>query len=240
MAPRETTRGILGESLLFMFTAAALAAAVSILSMFDNPTPQGSAAIATSYTVIAGILYACRNYCDEGKWKRFAVTIALAPMLVILSTVNVAHTVGIEMEMAIIGTVSVWVTAAVVAGIVYLLRWWYLSRRWLTKMLIKKYSETGDHCKSIQEAESTKCLPFQHRNYIEDPTNFSSCKSVALQLAQSLDAVNRPCDASRVRLVANGFTTDQANSLLKEQAILTATHQLHLIQPSNCSGRGNG
>ena len=91
-------------------------------------------------------------------------------------------------------------------------------------MRIKKHNKSGDHHKAIQEAENTKCRPFQLRNYIEDPANFSSCKSAALQLSQSLDAANRSRDATWVRLVANGWTTEQANAFLEEQARLTDAH----------------
>ena len=233
MALWETMRGIVWEILLFMFAAAAVAATASLLEMLNSQAPKEGAIIATSFALIATTLYAARTYWDERKWKRFAVTTALAPTLLILSIANVANTMGIELDNAIIGIAGVLATAAGVAAIVYLLRWGYLICRWRAKIRIKRHSQVGDHLKSIQEAENTKCWPFQHRNYIEDPTNFSSCKSAALQLAQSLDAVNRPCDAARVRLVANGFTTHQANSLLEEQAILNAAHRLHLIQPSN-------
>lgn len=233
MALWETMRAICGEILLFVFVASTVAAAASLLDMLDSSTPKEGAIIATSFTIVAGMLYAARTYWDERKWKRFAVTTTLAPTLVTLSIANVAHTINIELVTAILGTAGVLVTAAVVVGIVYLFRWVYLIRRWCIKMRIKKHNRTGDHHKAIQEAEKAKVWPFQCRNYIEDPANFSSFKSAALQLARSLDAVNRPSDATRVRLVANGWTVDQANSLLEEQAILADAHRLRLIQPSS-------
>ena len=229
----QTTRGIFGESMLFMFTTASLAAATSLLDMLDSPTPKEGAVIATSFAVVAAMLYAARTYWDEGKWKRFAVTTTLAPTLLILSVANVAHTMRIDLDTAILGSVGILMMAMIVTGILYLLRWIYLFLRWCIKRRIEKYSKAGDHRRAIQEAEKARCRPFQHRNYIEDPANFSSCKSAALRLSRSLDAANRPSDATRVRLVANGWTVDQANSFLEEQSMLADARRLRLIQPSN-------
>ena len=224
MALWETIRGIIGEILLFIFAAAIFAAAVSVLDMLDSPTPKERAALGTFFTLIAGILYAARTYWDEKRYKRFVVTTTLAPTLVILSIADVAHTVNIVLVSAFLGTAVVLITAAGVAGIVYLLRWLYLISRWCIKMRIKKHGKAGDHNKAIQDAEKAAYWPFQRRGYIEDPANFSSFKSAAIQLAQSLDAVNRPNDATRVRLVASGWTVDQANALLEEHAILADAH----------------
>lgn len=218
MALGESTRGFIGEVLLFLLAAAAFAAAASLLGTFESSTPKEGAVVGTFFTVIAGTLYAGRTYWDEKKWKRFAVTTALAPTLVTLSIFGVAHTIDIELAAAVRGTVNVWTTAAGVLGIVYVLRWIYLVWRWRAKMRIEKCSKSGDYRKAIREAENTKLWPIQRRNYIEDPANFSSCKSAALQLAQSLDTANMPSDATRVRLVANGWTTEQANALIEEQA----------------------
>ena len=84
MAIWETARGVIGEALLFMFAAAAVAAAASLLDMIESSSPKESAAVATSFALIAGTLYTARTYWDEGKWKRFAVTATLVPTLVIL------------------------------------------------------------------------------------------------------------------------------------------------------------
>ena len=233
MALWETMRGIIGEILLFIFVAAMVAAAASVLDMLDSPTPKEGAVLGTFFTLIAGILYAARTYWDEKRYKRFVVTTTLAPTLVVLSIANVAYTINIELVSAFFGTAVVFITAAGVAGFVYLFRWGYLIHRWRIRMRIKKHGKAGCHNKAIQEAEKAKCWPFQRLDYIGDPANFSSFKSAAIQLAQSLDALNRPNDATRVRLVANGWTVDQANSFLEEQAILADAHQMCLIQTSN-------
>lgn len=129
MAFWETARGFFGEFLLFLFAAATVAAVASVLDMFDSLRPKESAIVATLFILIAGILYATRTYCDERKWKRFAVTATLAPMLVILAIANVAHTMCIELGTTIFGAVSVWGAAAVLAGIIFTFRWIYLIRR---------------------------------------------------------------------------------------------------------------
>ncbi len=223
----ETLRGIVGEILLFLFVAATVAAVAALLDMLESPTPKEGAAVGASFTLIAGLIYAARTYWDEGKWKRFWVTSTLAPTLVILSIANSAHTIDIGLVPAIVGTVSVLIAAVVVAGIVYLFRLMYLCPRWCVKRRIKKHSNVGDHHKAVQEAEKIRCWLFQRRNYIENPANLSPYKSTALLLAHSLDAVGKSTDATRVRLVANGWTVDQANSLLAEQAGLTDACQLH-------------
>ena len=138
MALWETMRGIIGEILLFIFVAATVAAAASVLDMLDSPTPQEGVVLGTFFTLIAGILYAARTYWDEKKYKRFVVTTTLAPTLVVLSIANVAHTVNIELVPAFFGTAVVFIIAAAVAGIVYLFRWGYVIHQWCIKMRIKK------------------------------------------------------------------------------------------------------
>ena len=64
MAFLETTRGVFGEVLLFMFTAEAVVAA-SLLDALDSQTPKESTAVGTIFTLIAGTLYAGRTYWDE-------------------------------------------------------------------------------------------------------------------------------------------------------------------------------
>ena len=228
MALWETMRGIVGEILLFLFVGATVAAMASVLDMSDSLTPEEAAAVAASFTILAGIIYASRTYWDEGKWKRFLITSTLSPTLVILAIANAAHTINIDLVTAIVGTVSVLTASSVVAGIVYVLRLVYLIPRWSTKRQIKKHSNVGNHHEAIQEAEKARCWLFQRRNYVENPANFSCYKSAALRLAQSLDAVGKSRDATRVRLVANGWTVDQVNSLLDEQARLTYACRLHL------------
>ena len=191
MALWETMRGIIGEILLFIFVAAMVAAAASVLDMLDSPTPKEGAVLGTFFTLIAGILYAARTYWDEKRYKRFVVTTTLAPTLVVLSIANVAYTINIELVSAFFGTAVVFITAAGVAGFVYLFRWGYLIHRWRIRMRIKKHGKAGCHNKAIQEAEKAKCWPFQRLDYIGDPANFSSFKSAAIQLAQSLDALKQ-------------------------------------------------
>ena len=60
MALWETMRAICGEILLFVFVASTVAAAAFLLDMLDSPTPKEGAIIATSFTIVAGMLYAAR------------------------------------------------------------------------------------------------------------------------------------------------------------------------------------
>jgi len=215
----ETLRGFAGEFLLLLFFAATMAASLSVLDMFSSASPKEEA-VAASFAVMATVFYSAQVYCDESKWTRFLVTTTLVPTMILLAFANVAHAVDVELGSALrlVGLMLLFSVILVVFG--YVFRLWHVWTQWGVKKRIRQYGATGDHGVAINLAERSRSWfwPFPRRDYIEDPVRFGSCKSAALQLAASLDAVCRSEDAARVRLVAAGWTVSQANSYLAEQA----------------------
>ena len=216
----ETLRGITGEVLLFLFTAAVVAATAALIVTLESKEPQKEAVIAALYTLIAGALYTTRTYLDEGKWKKLAILSITTLILIVLSTVNVTHTLNTEILETVQGATGVVLAAAFLTSILYIFRMTYLCCKWWTKRRIKELSRTENHKEAVEIAEQARLCLSRPQNYIENPAAFSSYKSAALALAKSLDAVNRPRDATRVRLVTNGWTNGQANVYLDETGTL--------------------
>ena len=229
----ETLRGIIGEALLFVFTAAMVAAVVTLLAMLESKEPEKEAVIAALYTLIAGALYTTRTHLEEGKWKKLTILSVTTLILIVLSLVNVTHKLNIELSTTVLGSTWVVLAAAFLTVIPYAIRLKYLFCKWLTKRRIKELSRTENHKEAVEIAEQTTLCLSRPQNYIKNPAEFSSYKSAALALAKSLDAVNRPHDATRVRLVTNGWTNGQANAYLDEQEHLNAVRRLKTKQPSN-------
>ena len=214
----ETLRGVVAEFMLFLFAVFLVAAAADIILAFTGTEGKHQTIIAMMYIVGAGTMYTSRFFLDRGEWKGFILTGIVAALLQAVAVADVALEYGISLSQTLQGTLAVINAAAVVTMILYVARILYLFGKWRTKRAIRKYSVAGEHREAVKRAEEADSSAFWHKDYIQEPDRLS--QSTALALAKSLDAVNRPDDACRIRMVASGWSNKQARSFLDERRIV--------------------
>ena len=215
----EILRGVVAEFILFLFTVClVVAAADTFIEITATETAYG-AFIATVFLVSAGSLYTSRYFLDRKEWKGFMLTGIVAILLQATLVANLAFELGISLTETLQGSLAVLTASAVLTFILYSFRVVYLCGRWRTKRAIRKHSAAGKHREAVKSAEERSSSPFQHKDFIQNPGALN--QSTALALAKSLDAVNRPKDACRVRLVAGGWSNEQAQSFLDEDRIIS-------------------
>ena len=119
----------------------------------------------------------------------------------------------------LLGFTGVVIAACFLIGIFYIVRVRHLACRYWKKRKIVKHCESARYGEAVTVAESVKCEPWQMQDYVKDPEKLS--ETVGLALADALGKVGRAKDAEHVRLVAGGFTNQQAKTAAQTKAART-------------------
>lgn len=219
----ETLSGVMAEFMLFLFTVCLVVAAADTLIELSATETIYGAFIAMMFLVSAGLLYSSRFFLDRKEWKGFMLTGIVAVLLQATLFANLAYGLGISPAQALQGSLAVLIGAGILTVSLYIFRIICLGGRWRAKRVIRRHSAAGEHRAAVKKAEEANTSLFRHKDYIQNPGVLSY--STALALAKSLDAMHRPEDACRVRLVAGGWSNEQAQSFLDECRVITLRNQ---------------